>query len=121
MVFSYKNYRKKGKKEGLEIKQWEFIRRFAIHIVLHRFVRIRHYGILSNRCKGKALQAARLALGADVLPVAEPAGDAFNPLPPRHYCSCCGATTMHLLVAVVPPARAGPFTEALEKICKAVV
>lgn len=125
VTFSYKNYRKKGKKEELQLEQWEFIRRFAMHIVPHRFVRIRlpcrfivqgHYGILSNRSK----QAARLALGAEAPPVGEPPGGAFNPLLPRHYCSCCGATTTHLLIAVLPPARAGPFVEALEKLCKAV-
>jgi hypothetical protein len=121
VTFSYKNYRKEGKKEEMQLGQWEFIRRFAMHIIPHRFVRIRHYGILSNRCKGEALQAARLALGAEAQPTAEPPGDPFNPLLPMHYCSCCRATTTHLLVAVLPPARAGPFVEALEKICKAVV
>jgi hypothetical protein len=35
---------------------WEFVRRFAMHIVPHRFVRIRHYGILSNRRKKEALK-----------------------------------------------------------------
>ena len=121
VTFSYKNYRKKGKKEEMQLGQWEFLRRFAMHIIPHRFVRIRHYGILSNRSKGEALQAARLALGAEAPPVEEQPKEVFNPLLPRHYCSCCGATTTHLLVAVLPPARAGPFVEALRNICKAVV
>jgi hypothetical protein len=40
VTFSYKNYRKKGKKEHMQLGQWEFIRRFAMHIIPHRFVRI---------------------------------------------------------------------------------
>jgi hypothetical protein len=121
VTFSFKNYRKKGKKEDMQLGQWEFIRRFAMHIIPHRFVRIRHYGILSNRSKGEALQAARIALSAYTPPKAEQPKEAFKPLLPKHYCSCCGNTTTHLLLEVLPPARAGPFVEALEKICKAVV
>jgi len=33
----------------------EFIRRFALHILPHRFVRIRHYGILSNHGRSKVI------------------------------------------------------------------
>ncbi len=40
VTFSYKNYRKKGKKEHMQLAQWEFIRRFAMHMIPHRFVRI---------------------------------------------------------------------------------
>jgi hypothetical protein len=43
--FFYKNYRKGDEKAQMQLQQWEFIRRFAMHIVPHRFVRIRHYGI----------------------------------------------------------------------------
>ena len=45
VYFDYKNYRKGGKKEVIKLSQQEFIRRFAMHIVAHKFVRIRHYGI----------------------------------------------------------------------------
>ena len=121
VTFSFKNYRKKGKKEDMQLSQWEFLRRFAMHIVPHRFVRIRHYGILSNRSKGEALLAARPALGAEAPPVAEPPGAAFNPLLPRHYCSCCGSTTTHLLLEVLPPVRAGPLAEAPGELCKAAL
>ncbi|MCB0599375.1 MAG: IS91 family transposase [Lewinellaceae bacterium] len=112
VTFSYKNYRKKGKMENLRLEQWEFIRRFAMHIIPYRFIRIRHYGILSNRCKGQALKAARAALGAEAPLKAEQPKAAFNPLLPMHYCSCCGRTTMHLLLEVLPPARAGPYARA---------
>ena len=40
----------------------EFIRRFALHILPKRFVRIRHYGILSSKIKAGALPIIRAQL-----------------------------------------------------------
>jgi hypothetical protein len=60
--FRYKNYRKAGKQEEMILTKWEFIRRFALHIVPHKFVRIRHYGFLANRNKKHYLAQARRAL-----------------------------------------------------------
>lgn len=48
IVFSYKDYRQGAKVKEMTLTVREFIRRFALHILPHRFVRIRHYGILSN-------------------------------------------------------------------------
>ncbi|HKL91629.1 MAG TPA: transposase, partial [Allomuricauda sp.] len=100
VAFSYKNYRKNGQKEKMQLSQWDFICRFARHIVPHRFVRIRHYGILSNRNKGQALMAARIALDAKAPPPPELTKTAFNPLLPQHYCACCKTTTTHLLLEI---------------------
>jgi hypothetical protein len=33
----------------MTVKAQEFIRRFLLHVLPHRYVRIRHYGLLSNR------------------------------------------------------------------------
>jgi hypothetical protein len=98
--FSYKDYRKGGEKGTMELDAWEFVRRFAMHVVPHRFVRIRHYGILSNRSKKEALKAAREALGA---PPAEekPPKAAFNPLRPTLFCTTCGKATAHLLLDIL--------------------
>ena len=116
VTFSYKNYRKNGKKEDMQLDQWEFLHRFARHIVPHRFIRIRHYGILSNRSKKQALLAARGALDAEDSSAPESTKTDFNPLLPKHYCTCCGTTTTHLLIEVLPPARAGPLAETLRKL-----
>ena len=48
VTFGLKNYKKDGKKESLSLKSEEFIRRFAQHILPKRFVRIRHYGFLTQ-------------------------------------------------------------------------
>lgn len=57
--FAYKDYNKDGVKKTMKLSHSEFIRRFAQHILPKRFVKIRHYGILSStwkRLKLKALQ-----------------------------------------------------------------
>ena len=41
----------------------EFIRRFLLHILPHRFVRIRYYGLLANRHRERQLERCRALLG----------------------------------------------------------
>jgi Putative transposase/Transposase zinc-binding domain len=47
--FTYKDYKDESKVKLMTLTHQEFIRRFAQHILPKRFVRIRHYGILSRR------------------------------------------------------------------------
>lgn len=47
--FHYKDYRQKGKRKTITMSGVEFLRRFSMHILPKRFVKIRYYGILSNR------------------------------------------------------------------------
>ena len=57
VTFSYKDYRGKACPVKLmTLSATEFVRRFAQHILPHRFVRIRHYGILSSSWKRGRLQ-----------------------------------------------------------------
>ena len=37
----------------------EFIRRFLLHVLPDRFVKIRHYGLLGNRCRRKKIDLCR--------------------------------------------------------------
>lgn len=63
ITFSVKNYKKGGKKESLTVDEREFIRRFALHILPKGFVRIRHYGFLSNTGKRRNLKKIQRQLG----------------------------------------------------------
>ena len=58
VTFSYKN-RRKARTEALTITAVAFIRRFLLHSLPKRFVRIRHYGFLANRYRSKNLAAIR--------------------------------------------------------------
>ena len=64
--FDYKNYRSGGKHEVTNIRIDDFLTRLSQHILPDRFVRIRHYGILSP-CNREKLRCVQRLL--DVLPV----------------------------------------------------
>jgi len=51
--FSYKDYKDDNKKKIMSLTADDFIKRFLLHIVPHKFVRIRYYGVLSNSTKKK--------------------------------------------------------------------
>ena len=51
--FQYKDYRMGGKRATMSLQANEFLRRFCMHILPPGFMKIRHYGILSNRNKIK--------------------------------------------------------------------
>jgi hypothetical protein len=62
VAFSYKVYREQGVHKTMRLSHREFVRRFAQHILPLRFVRIRHYGILSSTWKRGKLQALQKEL-----------------------------------------------------------
>jgi len=62
VTFTYKN-RKEDCTETLTITAVEFIRRFLLHCLPERFVRIRHYGFLANRSRSANLAAIRQLMG----------------------------------------------------------
>ena len=51
VVFKWRDYKDNNKEKVMTLKPQEFIRRFTMHILPDRFVKIRHYGILGNRNK----------------------------------------------------------------------
>lgn len=63
VTFSVKDYCKEGKWKTLTLPGIEFLRRFLMHVPPKRFVRIRHYGLLSSRNKGKSITLCRNLLG----------------------------------------------------------
>ena len=62
VTFKVKN-RKKNRKEQITISAVEFIRRFLLHSLPQRFVRIRHYGFLANRNRSANLKAIGQLMG----------------------------------------------------------
>lgn len=63
VTFSVKDYRNDGHWKALTLPGEEFIRRFLMHVLPKRFVRIRHYGLLATRTKTKQLTLCRNLLG----------------------------------------------------------
>jgi hypothetical protein len=52
----------------------EFIRRFLLHVLPDRFVKIRHYGILANRCRKEKIKRAKEILGTETIERGQRAG-----------------------------------------------
>ena len=82
VTFDYKDYRQKGIKKQMVLSHEEFIRRFAMHILPKRFVKIRHYGFLSSTWKRIKLKKLQQKLG--IQPKEKPLPKPFQP-----KCSCC--------------------------------
>jgi hypothetical protein len=64
VVFRYRDRRDHDRTKLLTLKAEEFIRRFLLHVLPEQFVKIRHYGLLSNRRRQAQLSQARQVLGA---------------------------------------------------------
>lgn len=62
IVFRYKDYREGGCQKVQQLDGVEFVRRFLMHILPKGFMRIRHFGYLSNRTRRRKLTAIRQAL-----------------------------------------------------------
>jgi hypothetical protein len=58
--FSWKDYRDNERKKVMQLKGEEFLRRFCLHILPKRFVRIRHFGILSSTRRKELRDIQRL-------------------------------------------------------------
>lgn len=111
VAFAYKDYRKGAKKMEMDLKDMEFIRRFAMHILPKGFVRIRHYGFLSGSSKKKALPGIAGQLGQN-LPGNEPREvKAYNPLLCPH-CQTEAMRTIELIPSRGPPQKRPPKQNA---------
>ena len=96
VTFSYKDYKHGSAKKEMTLDATEFIRRYAMHILPKRLVRIRHFGILSITSKLKAaiiIKAQLPAIGKSSF-ATRPVLQDYNPL----QCPCCKQDTMHRLI-----------------------
>ncbi len=61
--FRYRDYARGNRVKVMRLGAEEFIRRFLLHVLPPGFMRIRHYGLLANRCRAERLDGCRAALG----------------------------------------------------------
>ncbi len=62
VAFRWRDSRHGNRVKVMTLSAEEFIRRFLLHTLPSGWVRIRHYGILGNRCRAHTLPASRSAL-----------------------------------------------------------
>ena len=88
--FRWKDYRHGSKVRTLTLDAAEFLRRFLLHVLPKRFVRIRYFGFLAPRCRTYALARCRPALA--VAPVPAPVETPVTTRPRSTWpCPRCGA------------------------------
>ena len=68
ITFSYRDRKNDNEKKSMPLKANEFIRRFLLHALPKKLMRIRHSGFLANRCKKKDLLKCRKILEQDNIP-----------------------------------------------------
>ena len=81
----------------------EFLRRFCLHFLPERFVKIRHYGLLANRGRHERVAQARALLGGGAAPVVPGAHAAAGGSTPDQdpaavrKCPHCGSVRVNLV------------------------
>jgi putative transposase/transposase-like zinc-binding protein len=112
--FRYKDYAAGGTTKIMELRAEEFLRRFLLHVVPPRFVRIRHFGLLANRARQDKLARCRhlLAVVAAAATSALPTPNAEPPTvgapaaaPAR--CPACGGGPLRV-IGLLAPQRGRP-------------
>ena len=105
VTFTWKDYADGARRKTMTISTAEFLRRFCFHLLPERFVKIRHFGFLSNRQRQERVAQARNALAfrakncAPEVPNLKPA--------PEPICPYCGSSRL-VLIEIVPPVHLSP-------------
>lgn len=104
--FRYRDYAHGNAEKLLTVDVDEFLRRFLLHVLPPRLVRIRYYGFLANRTRAHHIDLARQLIGGQfVPPVSRLSTD-------DHRCPHCATGTLRL-VGAVPAERPPPLHEGL--------
>lgn len=91
VTFRWKDYAHGGKKREMTLSADEFLRRFMLHVLPRGFVRIRHFGFLTNRHRSAAIALCRQLMGE--APKAQPEPSPSAPAPASTWrCPRCAGT-----------------------------
>jgi hypothetical protein len=112
--FLWKDYAHGGREKTMTLDASEFLRRFLLHVLPSGFVRIRHYGFLSNRLRHEMVPVCRALLSSDsasdcpsTCPPLEPVVTDME-LVPTAVCPQCGKGRM-VVVEELPRTLIGPW------------
>ena len=65
VVFTYRDRANNNELKTMSLPAGEFIRRFLLHVLPERFMKIRYFGFLSNKNKGEAIDLIRRLIDSD--------------------------------------------------------
>lgn len=112
--FRWRDYADNNKIKIMTVSAEEFIRRFLLHVLPDRFVKIRHYGLLGNRCRRKKLDRCRELLTCVDQNKAEQKTETWQEALLRIVgidiakCPACGERTMRTTEIMQPARCKGP-------------
>jgi len=110
VTFAWKDYADGARSKTMTLAAGEFVRRFCLHLLPERFVKIRHYGLLANAyCQTRIAQARALLCPPppqDGLPEcgAPPETLSTPETAPLRLCPFCGSQRLRL-IEIIPPAQ----------------
>jgi len=114
VTFRYKDYARQSQIRSMTLPLPEFLRRFCLHILPLRFVKIRHYGLLSNRDRTARITQARALLAQ----VPSPPEEANEPVlivkhveAPPLVCPHCGQRAL-VLIRIIHRPKAPPICDS---------
>ncbi len=98
----YKDYRDGSRHKIMTLAGEELIRRFLLHVLPKGFMRIRHFGFLSNRCRTQRIEEIRAAISLGQREP-EPTADAERPVPFDGYpCPLCRKGRLRITAHLAP-------------------
>ena len=103
VTFSYKDYADKANQKLMTLTGVEFLRRFCMHILPKRFVKIRYFGILTSAYRE---QVGSLKTKPDIFQLTETREQRIKRLTGFDNCKCpkCKTGTMQA-IETLPPIR----------------
>lgn len=96
VTFAYNDNRDGGKQKTMTLATVEFMRRFLLHVLPKRFMKIRHFGLLANRGKYDRINRCRQLLRAAVQCFVSITKNSYQAL-----CKMCG-NPIHLVRNMSP-------------------
>jgi hypothetical protein len=114
VTFRYKDYAHGSQTRSMTLPLEEFLRRFCLHILPPRFVKIRHYGLLSNRDRSARIAQARALLAqlpAQTDPRLEEVRTLMPVEPPPLVCPYCGHAAL-VLIRVIDRPKTPPICDS---------
>jgi hypothetical protein len=122
VAFRWKDYAHGHREKTMTVDAHEFIRRFLLHLLPSGFVRIRHFGFLSNRSRKTLVPLCRTLLGQEPTAhdpepncSAESESESDGEYPPRKRCPACNRGRMSVVEDI--PRQPTHHALAIEPAC----
>ena len=105
VIFRWRDYADSNRSKLMVLEATEFVRRFLMHVLPPRFVKIRYFGFLANRQRTEKIELARTLLGAAATPLIE------ERTKPAVLCPDCFAAQKQQIVTApfIPVVRPPPL------------